>query len=360
MNKKKMQIIALTVLVVFVALLVRGYFRTESYFLSQLPEKYLSYPALNEKIKTDNYQIIPLFTGARPRTIYRDSIANNIIVESVEEFRPKKYEEPTYSVTYYRINSKGEPLDSLNETGSTAFGRPFNGHLLYEDNYSDYLTTGKHHKLPYKSINKDLAMDPKALSSLTEKMLSGADAVTVYEEDDPITCIMSVDGEVSKVYIPKKSNVNIPAEFERNFHELLPLTDYSHQTGFKYFAWENPKSAVTIDYFLKQQYKSGTYFSMAAAPVTKPARWYGMGYFQLKIGTDSIKFKHPISYVLSAKASSGGYYHNDEWGRLDLFNQHLPGYHILTVGFSNNHFHKLDGCYLVVPIHLLNSAPRQP
>ncbi|WP_367866243.1 hypothetical protein [Pedobacter sp. WC2423] len=352
MYKKKMYSIVLIVLVVVLGLLIRAYFRSESYFLSRLPEKYKSYPALNEKIKSADYQIIPLFTGSRPRTIYRDSMTNNIIVESVEEFAPKKYEETTYSITYYRINSKGEPLDSLNETGSTAFGRPFNGHLLYEDTYSDYLKTGKHEKLPYKVINKDLAMIPEVLSSLTRELLSRADAVTVYKEDDPMTFIMSVSGEVYKVYIPKKSNINIPAEFEHNFHELLPVTDYSHQTGLKHYNWESPKSAITINYFLKQHYQSGTYFSMAAAPSTRPARWYGMGYFELKIGTDNLKFKHPISYFSSKNLPSGGYYYNGEWGTLDLFNAHMSDLNILTVGFDNNHFHELDGCYLVVRLHL--------
>ena len=346
-----MYTIVLIALAILLALIVRGYFKSESYFLLRLPEKYKSYPALNEKIKSTDYQIIPLFTGARPRAIYLDSISKNIIVESVEEFKPKQYEETTYSITYYRINSKGEPLDSLNETGSTAFGRTFNGHMLYEDSYSDYLITGKHQHLPYKNINKDLGMAPEALSSLTRELLSHADAVTVYKEDDPMTYIMSISGEVSKVYIPKISNIDIPTEFEHNFHELLPVTDYSHQTGLKHYAWENPKSAITIDYFLKQHYKSGTYFSMAAAPTTRPARWYGMGYFQLKIGTDILKFKHPITYLLSENLSSGGYYHNGEWGTLDLFNQHMSGINILTVGFDNNHFHKLDGCYLVVPLH---------
>lgn len=346
-----MYIIVLILLAVFLGLLVRGYFRSETYFLSRLPEKYKSYPALNEKIKSTHYQIIPLFTGARPRAIYRDSLTNNIIVESVEEFKPKQYEEPSYSITYYRINSNGEPLDSLNETGSTAFGRPFNGHMLYKDSYSDYLKTGKHQKLSYKSINKDLAMAPKALASLTRELLSQADAVTVYEDDDPMTYIMSISGEVVKVYIPKIGNPDIPTEFENNFHELLPVTDYSHETGLKHYAWENPKSAITIDYFLKQHYQSGSYFSMAAAPTTRPARWYGMGYFQLKIGADIIKFKHPISYFLSGSSSSDGYYHNGEWATLDLFNQHMSGINILTVGFNNNHVHELDGCYLVVPLH---------
>lgn len=356
MHKKKMYTIVLIVLVVILGLLIRAYFRSESYFLSRLPEKYKGYPALNEKIKSSDYQIIPLFTGGRPRTIYRDSMTNNIIVERVEEFAPKQYEETTYSITYYRINSKGEPLDSLNETGSTAFGRPFNGHLLYEDTYSDYLKTGKHEKLPYKVINKDLAMTPEVLSNLTRELLSRADAVTVYEEDDPMTFIMSVSSEVYKMYIPKKSNINIPAEFEYNFHELLPVTDYSHQTGLKYYDWESPKSAITIDYFLKQHYQSGTYFSMAAAPATRPARWYGMGYFELKIGADNLKFKHPISYFSSKKSPSGGYYYNGEWGTLDLFNAHMSGMNILTVGFDNNHFHELDGCYLVVPLHPKNSS----
>ena len=108
-----MYIIALIVLIVFLGLLVRGYFRSQSYFLSRLPEKFKSYPALNEKIKSADYQIIPLFTGVRPRTIYRDSIKNNIIIQSVEEFEAKQYKEPTYSINYYRINSKGESLDSL-------------------------------------------------------------------------------------------------------------------------------------------------------------------------------------------------------------------------------------------------------
>ena len=345
-----MYIIVLIVLAVCLALLVRAYFRSESYFLSRLPEKYKSYPALNEKVKSKGYQIIPLFRGTRPRAIYLDSITNHIIVQSVEEFKPKQYEAPAYSITYYRINGKGEALDSLNETGNTAFGRPFNGHLLYEDSYNDYLKTGKDQKLPYKSINKDLAMSSAALLSLTRDLLSRADAVTVYEEDDPMTYIISVGGEVVKVYIPKKSNIAVPTEFEHNFHALLPVTDYSHQTGLKHYAWENPGSAITIDYFLKQRYQSGTHFSMAAAPSTRPARWYGMGYFELKIGTDTLKFKHPISYLLSGSVPSGGYYGNGEWGTLDLFNQDMSGINILTVGFNNNHSHELDGCYLVVPL----------
>jgi hypothetical protein len=353
MQKKKMYTIALLLSVVLLGLLIRVYFRSESYFLSLLPEIYKSYPALNEKIKSKNYQIIPLFTGVRPTTIYRDSIQNNLIVQSVEEFKPKEYEETTYSITYYRINSKGEPLDSLNETGNTDFGRPFNGHLLYENEntYSNYLKNGNKNKLPYKIINKDLAMPAGELSNQVKELLSKADAVTVYEEDDPMTLLLSVNGEMVKVYVPKKSNIAVPEEFEHNFHQILPVTDYSPKNNFTHYAWDKPESAISIDYFLKQRYKSGTYFSMAAAPVTKPARWYGMGYFKLKIGTDTIKFKHPINYLLAGNLPSGGYYHNDEWGTLDLFNQPMTDINILTVGFDNNHAHQLDGCYLVVPLN---------
>jgi hypothetical protein len=351
MNKKKMYILILLVSVVSLGLLVRAYFRSERYFLSSLPEKYKNYPALNESIKSEKYQIIPLFIGTRPREIFRDSVQNNFIVESVEEFKAKEYEQSTYSITFYRINSKGEALDSLNEAGNTAFGRPFNGHLLYEDSYSDYLITGKHQKQPYKIINKDLSMATNTLADLTSDLLAQADAVTIYEENDPMIFIMSVKGEVLKVYVPKNSKITVPAEFEDNFHRLLPATDYSYATGFKHYDWENPKSAITLDYFLKQHYKSGTYFSMAAAPVNKPARWYGMGYFNLKIGTDVVKFKHPISYLLSGSVKSGGYYYNDEWGTLDLFNQNMEYFNILTVGYDNNHAHQLDGCYLIVPLH---------
>jgi hypothetical protein len=351
MNKKKMHLIILIISVITLGLLVRAYFRSERYFLSRLPEKYKSYPALNESVKSENYQIIPLFTGTRPREIFRDSIQENIIVQSVEEFKAKQYEEPNYSITYYRINRIGEPLDSLNETGKTAFGRPFNGHLLYEDSYSNYLKTGTHQKLPYKIINKDLLMSSEKLADLTRDLLAQADAVTVYEEKDPMTFILSVKGEALKIYIPKNSKIDVPDEFEHNFHTLLPATDYSAKSGFKHYDWENPKSAITLDYFLKQHYKSGTYFSMAAAPVNKPARWYGMGYFNLKIGTDVVKFKHPISYLLSGSVKSGGYYYNDEWGTLDLFNQNMEYFNILTVGYDNNHAHQLDGCYLIVPLH---------
>lgn len=345
-----MYIIASTMLIVFLGITAWRYFRSENYFLSRLPEKYKSYPAVNEKIENTNYQIIPLFTGARPRALYRDSINNNIIVESVEEFKPKEYEQPTYSVTYYRIDSTGKALDSLNETGSTAFGRPFNGHLLYADHYNDYLKTGKHHKIAYKNINKDLALAPEALSILLKELLSKADGVTVYEEENPMTYIMSVNGEVLQVFVPKTNSISVPTEYENNFHQLLPVTDYSHKTGLKHYAWDNPKSAITLDYFLKQKYQSGSYLSMAAAPSSRLARWYGMGYFQLKIGSDTVKFKHPISFLLADNLPSGGYYHNGEWGTLDLFNQHMKGFNILTVGFNNNHFHKLDGCYLVVPV----------
>jgi len=344
--------IILVSLIVFLGLLIRGYFRTESYFLSQLPDEYKSYPALNEKVKGRDYQIIPLFRGARPRAIFRDSISNNIIVQSVAEFNPKQDEETTYSISYYRINKRGEPLDSLNETGHTAFGRPFNGHMLYEDHYSDYLITGRQQNIPYKNINKDLAMAPEKLSGLCRQLLSQADAVTVYQEDDPMTFIMSVNGEVIRVYIPRISKIDVPKEFERNFREVLPVTDYSHRTGLKHYAWQNPESAISVAYFLKQRYQSGSYFSMAAAPMTRLPRWYGMGYFQLKIGTDLIRFKHPISYWISGDTSSDGYFHNDEWGTLDLFNQSVMGFNILTVGFDNNHFHPLDGCYLVVPFHV--------
>ena len=345
-----MYIIALIVLTISLGLLVRGYFRSERYFLSRLPEKYKNYPALNEAVKSKNYKIVPLFTGARPRAIYRDSIQNHFIVESVEEFKPKEYEETTYSVTYYRINGNGEPLDSLNETGTTAFGRTFNGHLLYEDSYSDYLITGKHQKVPYKIINKELRISPEELSNQIRELISKADAVTVYEEDEPMTYLLSVNGEMFKVYVPKQSKIDIPTEFENNFHELLPITDYSDHNHYQHYAWDNPKSAISIDYFLKQHYQSGTYFSMAAAPVTRPARWYGMGYFQLKIGTDTVRFKHPINYLLTESFSGEGYYFNGEWGTLDLFNKGLSGFNILTVGFNNNHFHQLDGCYLVVPL----------
>lgn len=351
MHKKTMYIIFFILLAISLGFLVRRYFRSESFFLSRLPEQYKNYPALNEKVRSKEYQIIPLFTGVRPRTIYRDSINNNIVVQSVQEFAPKQNEASTYSITYYRIDSKGQALDSLNETGNTSFGRPFNGHLLYENHYNDYLKAGIKQKLPYKTLNKDLAMSPKALSQLTRELLSKADAVTVYQEDDPMTFIISVGGEVVKLFIPKLSKIDVPIEFENNFHELLPVTDYSHKTGLKHYAWEDPKSAITINYFLKQRYQSGTYFSLAAAPVTQPARWYGMGYFALKIGRDIIKFKHPINYLLSKTPTADGYYHNDEWGTLDLFNEHMSGFNILTVGFNNNHVQQLDGCYLVVPVH---------
>ncbi|TDQ08301.1 hypothetical protein [Pedobacter metabolipauper] len=343
-------LIIITVLAVILGFLIRRYFRSEGYFLSRLPEKYKSYPSLNENIKSASYQVKPLFTGARPKTIYRDSVNNVIIVERMEEFKGKEeYQGSVLSITYYRINYKGEALDSLNEkSDSKDFGYEFSGHLLYEDGYSNYLRNGSKAKLPYKDINKDLTTGIEALTSLIRELREQADAVKVDDRGEFRIYAISIDGQVQRVFSSGTSKIDVPYKFQNNFHLIAAETDAQ---GGNWYDWQNINSPIHIDYFLKQEYTGTRNPSpFSPAPMTRPANWSGVGYFHLQAGQDTLKFKHPINYFPGGDMASKPYFYNGEWGKLDLFKQKMDGFQILTVGYDNDHVHELDGCYLVTPI----------
>lgn len=349
MKKKQMfSVLLIAVLSIVAFFLVRAYFRSEGYFLSKLPQKYKTYPSLNEKIESENFKVITLFTGSRPKQIYKDTINNVLIIEKLEEFKAKSDNENNLlSSTYYRIDKSGKLLDSITTRSDEDFGYEHAGFILYENTYSTYLQNGKTDKIPYKIINHDLSMGKDALTMLLSQTREKSVALKVDNEGDSIIYTAFINGLVEKIYTPNDMDVAVEYKFQTNFLLLPKVNEYIDGV---FYDWQNKKSPIYIDYFLKQHYNSATSPSpFAPAPTSRPANWEGMAYFHVPIKNDTLKFKHIINFYPEENSGFAPYYNNYQWGQLDFFEAPEYSFKLITVGYDNDHVHQLDGCYIIIP-----------
>ncbi|RZJ82166.1 MAG: hypothetical protein EOO47_01625 [Flavobacterium sp.] len=352
MKKKKMYItIAVIVVAIAAYFLIDGYFKSEGYFLSKLPEKYKSYPILENDISTRNYTVVKLFTGARPRQIYQESTQNIVVIEKMEEFRSRAENENTVlSFTYYRIDKSGKVLGSLTTKSNSSnddFVYEYNGHLLSKNGYNNFIRDGKDVLIPYININQDLKMPKNELTSLLSQFREKAEGVKEDYEGELKIYTVSIDGTVQKLFTKSEMEIAVEYKFQTNFNLLPAVNEYVDGV---FYNWANKKAPIYIDYFLKQQYNSASSSGpFSPAPTSRPANWEGIGYFNIPLGTDTVKFKHVINYYPQKDSGFKPYYNNYHWGQLDYFESPNYDFKIITVGYNNDHVHELDGCYLIVP-----------
>jgi hypothetical protein len=167
MKRKKMFLLLSITLVTIViiatiAWFINRHYNSPAYFLSQLPEKFKSYPALSGNIHTSHHEVKQLFSG-KPRQIYYDSLHQQVVISRMEETTANDGNSILH-MSYYRLDANGKVLDSLQESSATGgLGVQFAGHLLYEKYYTDYLTTGSTQPLTYVEKNADLSMEETIL-----------------------------------------------------------------------------------------------------------------------------------------------------------------------------------------------------
>lgn len=339
-------LIAILALVAF--FVIRGYFRSEAYFLAKLPQKYKAYSSLNEKIETENFKVIALFTGARPKQIYKDTVNDVLIIEKMEEFKAKSDNQNNIlSSTFYRLDKNGKILGSITTRSDEEFGFEHAGFILYENNYSTFLRNGQTTKIPYKIVNKDLSMSKDALTKLLSQLRETSEALKVDYESELKIYTAFVNNEVQKIYTLNDMDVAVEYKFQTNFLLLPSVNEYVDGT---FYEWENKNAPIYVDYFLKQHYNPASSSSpFSPAPMSRPENWEGMGYLHIPLGKDTIKFKHIINFYPEKDSGFKPYYNNHQWGQLDFFEVPEYNFKIITVGYDNDHVHQLDGCYLIIP-----------
>ena len=354
--KKKRLLVTIglpVILIIVIGGLVYSYFTSASYFLSRLPEKYKSYPALTHKIVSANHEIKTLFRHGRTKTVYIDTVHNVLVIERIDEIKPEK-EGGAYSliVTYYRLDAKGNLLDTLRENSAVQdLGVEFSSYLLYDEYYTDYLRSGSLIKRPFIDINRDSSMTIPQLRKIIGPLRSAAGAVDVQTEslDGSYRKVFNyaIKGKIYRVFAPIENDINTDSKYENALKQTGPLSATSSKEGY---GWKRNLLSVHLDYFLKQQHtgSSSTGF-MASAPMSFAENWSGIGYFSINFQNDTLKFRHPMFYYPNGffeKESTD--YGNDQWGKLDFFS--IPGFdfQLLTVGYDTEYYHELDGCYLIL------------
>lgn len=341
-----------------VALLIAGiagwyvyrYFQSSAYFLSRLPEVYQQYPSLAREVASQHHRIKPLCHG-RISLVGVDEASQTVVVGKMDTEQEGEIRKTLLNTTYYRLDANGRVIDSLADgAGDDDWGREFNGHLLYNKYYVNYLTGGGAEQHPYKETNAALKMDAYQLKTLVNALHEAADASRSDHEYDSGASrkvfYFSIKGKVQRVYAPSSGSIDIDMKPGTRFKQLTPLTAHSYNDGRRY-DWIGEKSPLRIRYFLKEDYNPARRPAiMAPAPVNTPASWDGTGYFNLRLSNDSLVFKHPCQYY-PANSGRPAFYESYKWGKLDYFP--LPGFNfqLLTVGYDTDYVHVLDGCYLV-------------
>lgn len=330
---------------------VYRYFHSAAYFLSRLPEEYKQYPSLGEEVASQHHRIKPLCTG-RISLVAVDDTTQTVVIGKMDTEQEGEIRKTLLNTTYYRLDVNGNVIDTLADgAGEEDWGREFNGHLLYKNHYTNYLTGGGAAQLPYKETNAALKMEAYQLKTLVNALYDAADASLSDHEYDSSgsrqVFFFSIKGKVQKVYAPSPNNIDIDTKFGTRFRTLIPITAHSYEDGRRY-NWTGEKSPLRIRYFLREDYNPARRAGiMAPAPTNTPANWDGTGYFSLTFPNDSLVFKHPCQYY-PKNGSWPAFYESYKWGKLDYFP--LPGcnFQLLTVGYDTDYVHSLDGCYVVV------------
>ncbi|RZL21287.1 MAG: hypothetical protein EOO96_24375, partial [Pedobacter sp.] len=284
MKTKPMFVALLIAIVAIVAFFViRGYFRSEGYFLAKLPQKYKAYPSLHEEIETENFKVIALFTGARPKQIYKDTVNDVLIIEKMEEFKAKSDNQNNILLsTFYRLDKNGKLLGRITTRSDEEFGFEHAGFILYENDYSTFLRNGQTIKIPYKIVNKDLSMSKDALTKLLSQLRENSEALKVDYESELKIYTAFVNNEVQKIYTLNDMDVAVEHKFQTNFLLLPKVNEYVDGT---FYQWDNKNAPIYVDYFLKQHYNPASSSSpFSPAPMSRPENWEGMGYLHIPLG----------------------------------------------------------------------------
>lgn len=334
-----------------IAFFIGRHYNSPTYFLSQLPEKYKSYPALSENVSSPHHQVEQLFSG-KPWRVYYDSIQQLVVVSRMEEISAPDTNS-IINMIYYRLDANGKLLDSLHNSSATdELGHKLGGHLLYEKYYTNYLITGSTQSFPYVEKNADLSMPTATLRVLIDSLSAAADDVSVEHYSESIAGAMafffSINKQVHRVYALLDSHINTDSKWSAAFAVYNPIDDNFPVTGS--YDWQDRYAFMQIDYFLKESYnRTRRPAIMSPAPMSRPAHWEGTGYYSISYTDDTLYFKHPVNYYPDKDAvSPKPYYQNITWGKLNFFCRRQLPFQLLTVGFDTSDKHALDGCYVVV------------
>jgi cell division protein FtsB len=352
MKRKKMFLLlsitlATIAIIATTAWFINRHYNSTAYFLSQLPEKYKSYPALSGNIRTSHHEVKQLFSG-KPRQIYYDSLHQQVVISRMEETTANDGNSILH-MSYYRLDANGKVLDSLQESSATGgLGVQFAGHLLYEKYYTDYLTTGSTQPLSYVEKNADLSMEETSLRALMDSLNKMAAATRLDYSGDTTIVALSVNNQVHKVHLPSKFDIPKVIRFSDVFIISTPIEDDFPAAGNNHPSGSYP--FMQVNYFLKEEYYGTRNPAfMSPAPMSRPAHWRGTGYYSISYTDDVLYFKHPLNYYPDKTSNiPKPHYRNISWGKLNFFWYPPLTFQLLTVGYDNTDRHALDGCYIVL------------
>lgn len=333
------------------------YYNSPAYFRSQLPAKYKNYPALSDNVSSSHHEVKQLFSGP-PLFIFYHYLMRLVVISRIEEI-PTTGDDYLWDETYYRLDENGKLLDSLRSRDiGDARGHWFGGHLLHENYYTDYPTTGNNQPISYVERNKDLSMPMEALLALLDSLgVRAEEADRSYFNTTPTSYFYAVNNQVHRVYVPKDT-ITIDRKHSRVFVPYPAIADELPLTGS--YAMQNPNALMQVDYFLKQSYNGTNYPPfLIPDPVTRPSRWEGTGYYSIRYPDDTLCFKYPLNYYPDdtlgkypkphyANSMSVPYYMTNQSEKLDFFCSPQLSFQLLTIGYATFEHHATDGCYIVV------------
>lgn len=333
------------------------YHGTPAYFRAQLPAKYKNYPALSEKMTARHHTVKQLFAGT-PLSIYYHYLMHVVVISKSVKI-PTTGLVPSFEQTYYRLDENGKLLDSLrNPDVGDEWGEWFGGHLLHNNYYTDYPTTGSNQPIAYVERNKERSMPMDALLALLDSLGATAEEADRRYFNDVASYFYTVNNQVHRVYVPTDTVISIERKRSTVFVSYPPIADELPVTGS--YAMQNPNALMQMDYFLKQSY-NGTHYPpfLIPDPVARPSRWEGTGYYSIRYPDDTLCFKYPVNYYPDdtpgrhpmhyyANRMSVPYYMTNLSGKLDYFCNPQLSFQLLTIGYGTFDQHQMDGCYIVV------------
>jgi len=127
-------------------------------------------------------------------------------------------------MVYYRLGKNGNLMDTLKESSNGAMGMEFNGHLLYDEYYTNYLLSGGtvHHS--YIDYNRKLDMNPAKLKRLVDSLQVPADAVkSDYKLDDTVSkdvIWLSVNQNMYRIFTKTANKVTADSKYNTTFKSI--------------------------------------------------------------------------------------------------------------------------------------------
>ncbi|MFC3561410.1 hypothetical protein [Pedobacter jamesrossensis] len=315
MSVYKKNIILLAILILcFVLTIAYGYaFRN---FISQpnIPAKYNEYKSIHSGVNSKHFELKQVLNGELNNLYFEQPIFadNFVIIHATSAFsnRPKNI--------YYKIDSAGKLADSLIYKTDEYPNGFLKGYLVHQDYYLKWALNGDTAKHKYILINYDLKLDSASMLNQFFKLNSEAKTRKfighnyLWKNDDP-----KWKSEIDKVLLLINDKwyayygANLKDYEEINEPDTIPNQLKGEQVLGK------PENNFEVVYFHK------------TSQITKD--WFGQAFVNLKIGNDTLNFKHEMRFNEDKKTC---YYrelkmYNNPKSNLQLLGNGRTGFYVI-------------------------------